>query len=357
MTSSQGPRPPNDAGDIAARITSARGPLAIAELVRDEAGAAIDYRLLAVNGLYEQQTGKDAGALVGRLGSELFGPSGRLAEYARVAETLFPYRFDGFHPGLGRATRFTVVAAGADRIAFALEDVSEQVRMERALRESEERVRAIFEHAAIGIAMVDSPTGRFVRVNARYAEIAGRAVDEMLRCRWQDLTAPDKLAEDTAALADVLEGRTASYTKEKQYVHKDGSAVCVNLTVSRTWAAGEPPTFHVAVVEDITARKVAERALRDSEDRYRTLIENIDGVVFATDADGTVVFASGGVARYGWTPDDVIGRPLDPLIHPDDLAALKTNREARLAGAAPAPYDFRLVAADGHVHHVRSTAG
>ncbi len=234
------------------------------------------------------------------------------------------------------------------------QDITERKLAEEAQRESEERFRAVFEHAAVGVAMVESRSGRFVRINARYAEIVGRTPDEMVGRSWREFTVAEDLPADDASLAELVEGSIPRYRKEKRYRHKDGRVVWVDLTVSRTWQEGQAPTFHVTVVEDISARKEAELRQRESEDRYRTLVENIDGVVFSTDIAGIVTFASSTVARYGWTPEDVVGKPLDPLIHPEDLPRLKDSRAERMAGAPPGPFDFRLVDAAGHVHHVRS---
>jgi len=263
--------------------------------------------------------------------------------------------------GQGAATRWLSVRASVRFVGgrpvsgmATSQDITERKLAEEALRESEERFRAMFEHAAVGVAMVESRTGRFVRVNARYAEIVGRTPDEMVGRSWRDITVAEDLAADDASLAELVDGAVPRYRKEKRYRHKDGHAVWVDLTVSRTWQEGQAPTFHVTVVEDITARKQAELGQRESEDRYRTLVENIDGVVFSTDVGGLVTFASRTVTRYGWTPEALVGKPLDPLIHPEDLPRLKQSRAERMAGAPPGPFDFRLVDAAGHVHHVRS---
>ncbi len=102
--------------------------------------------------------------------------------------------------------------------------------------------------------------------------------------------------------------------------------------------------------------EAGDLALRESEARYRTLVENIDGVVFSTDIEGNLLFVSSGVARYGLDPGVLRGLPLARFIHPDDLAALMLARAERIAGAPPEAVDFRLLDASGQPHYVRSLA-
>jgi PAS domain S-box-containing protein len=130
------------------------------------------------------------------------------------------------------------------------------------LAASESRFRAFFEQAAVGVAEIDSATGLFLRVNPFYAEIVGRPLEEMLALDFQGLTHPEDLPADLAQMERLRKGEIREFTLEKRYVRTDGSIVWVSLTVSPMWAAGERPTTHLAVVQDVTARKRAEEEIR-----------------------------------------------------------------------------------------------
>src|SRR5215216_2618066 len=136
-------------------------------------------------------------------------------------------------------------------------DITERRRIEDVLRESEERFRATFEHAAIGAAQVGID-GRWLRVNRRLGEIVGYEPEELLQTTFQDITHPDDLEEDLAQMRLLLEGELQTYTMEKRYLRKGGPEVWVNLTVSLVRDASGKPAYFIAVVEDISERKKAE---------------------------------------------------------------------------------------------------
>jgi len=191
----------------------------------------------------------------------------------------------------------------------ALQDITRSKRVEEALRESEERFRAIFEQAAVGMAQVDVHTGLFLRVNDKLCEILGYAREEMLARGWQDLTHPDDLAQDRDSYQRMLASHR-SYSKQKRFVRKDGLPVWVNVTVAPMWPAGAEPTSHVSVVEDITGSKRAEEALRESEERFRVAFQTSpDSININRLDDGAFIAANEGFSRMtGWSEAEVLGR-------------------------------------------------
>ncbi|MGH3145048.1 MAG: PAS domain S-box protein [Rubrobacter sp.] len=136
-------------------------------------------------------------------------------------------------------------------------DITDRRRTEEILRESEERFRATFEHAAVGAAQVGID-GRWLRVNPRLCEIVGYSQEELLARTFQDITHPDDLDADLERVRRLLAGELRTYTTEKRYVKKEGSEVWVNLTVSLVRDAAGEPGYFIAVVEDISGRKKAE---------------------------------------------------------------------------------------------------
>jgi PAS domain S-box-containing protein len=148
------------------------------------------------------------------------------------------------HDEEGRLTNFVGVQ----------NDITERRRIEDVLRESEERFRATFEHAAIGAAQVGID-GRWLRVNQRLGEIVGYEPEELLQTTFQEITHPDDLEGDLAQLRRLLADELRTYTMEKRYLRRDGSIVWVNLTVSLVRDASGEPAYFIAAVEDISERK------------------------------------------------------------------------------------------------------
>lgn len=160
-------------------------------------------------------------------------------------------------------------------IASMVMDLVERKQAEAELLASEKRFRSMFEQAAVGVALVDPRTGRFVRINAKYCAIVGYSPDEMLGKEIRELTHPDDVRADWDYIARMLHGELRTYTREKRYIRRDGSIVWVNLTVSPQWAEGEEPSLNIAVVEDITPRKAAESALRSYARRLTEMDEDL----------------------------------------------------------------------------------
>ncbi|CAK0748816.1 diguanylate cyclase [Gammaproteobacteria bacterium] len=124
---------------------------------------------------------------------------------------------------------------------------------EQIRHEAEERFRAIFEQAAVGVAVVDCQDGRFLQVNRRYGEIVGRTEAEMLATTFMAITHPEDLAGDQDNL-ETLRTRTVDrYSREKRYLDKNGAIIWVNLTVSPLLLTDR--RLAIAVVEDITPLK------------------------------------------------------------------------------------------------------
>ncbi len=133
-----------------------------------------------------------------------------------------------------------------------------------ALQASEERFRATFNQAAVGIAHV-APDGRWLMVNQRFCAIVGYTEAELLTRNFQDITHPDDLDIDLQYIDQLLRGARNTYSLEKRYLRRNGSTVWVNLTVSLVRDALNDPDYFIAVVEDISERKALETQLLQAQ--------------------------------------------------------------------------------------------
>src|SRR5712675_3255 len=136
-------------------------------------------------------------------------------------------------------------------------------------RNSEARFRATFDNAAVGIAHV-APDGRWLRVNEPLCRILGYPADELLTKSFRDVTYPDDLAADLAKFELMREGKIGSYEVEKRDLRKDGAIIWCRKTVGSVRKGDGSIDYFVSVIEDISARKQAEKQLRENEERFRS---------------------------------------------------------------------------------------
>jgi len=137
-------------------------------------------------------------------------------------------------------------------------DITERKRADDALRASEQRFKALFDQAAVGVAQADARTGRYLQVNRRYCEITGRSQEELAELTAVAITHPEYIDRDKEMVRQMIAGDLREFTVEKRYLRKDGSDVWVQVTVSSMWAPGDPPDYFIAVAQDVTGKKLLQ---------------------------------------------------------------------------------------------------
>jgi PAS domain S-box-containing protein len=201
-------------------------------------------------------------------------------------------------------------------------DVTERVQFEAALRASEERWRAIFDSAAVGIAAGDLRGGLF-NVNPTFQRMLGYTEEELRNLRDFEFTHDDDRAETRRLFARVVSGQQASYRLEKRYRRKDSAIVWADVSASIVPATESAPAFLAVMAIDITERKRAEQALQESEERFRTLVQFSFDVYWESDAQHRFIrqeFAEG--VTDAPVPGSEIGKTRweVPYVEPDEEA-------------------------------------
>ncbi|MCX6850352.1 MAG: PAS domain S-box protein [Verrucomicrobia bacterium] len=238
----------------------------------------------------------------------------------------------------------------AVRMTGTISDIADRKLAEQALLASEQRFRAVFEQAAVGVAEMDTTTGRFLSVNQRICEINQRSGDEMLKLTFKDVTLPEDLPKSLQRMEELKAGRIRSYNLEKRNVLPDGTLKWVNLTVAPMWLPGEPPMRHVAVVEDITERKRVELDYRRELAYNQALVGHTSAFIVVLDLAGRFVHANASFSdTMGYNKKQVIGKtPWEIGLMDAAETALSKERFARLLrGEKNPPTDSRLRTKDG----------
>ncbi len=195
-------------------------------------------------------------------------------------------------------------------------DMTERKRLEEALRENEIQFRTVFEFSAVGQAQIDAVTGRMVRVNRKFCEIAGYGEKELLGMAPEELTHPEDRAGDADGFTRLLRGEMTEYTTEKRYIRKDQQVIWVRVAAKLIRGSRGEALRTIDVVEDITERKQAEEA----QDRLASIVTSSPDAILSCSPDGRIVTWNRAAQQlFGWSLAEVVGQSAKILIPPDRL--------------------------------------
>lgn len=224
--------------------------------------------------------------------------------------------------------------------------------VEIALSESEERFQAIFAQASVGIAQIGL-NGEWLLVNGRFCQMLGYTEAELRRKTLHDITHLEDIEESQTGRRQLLAGDISSHTMEKRYLCRDGTVVWGRLYRSLVRGHDGEPKYFIAVVEDITEKINAERALRESERRL-ALAQNAAHLgVWDQDLRFDEIVTSGEYYKlYGLPPGHP---PLTyqawlSLIHPEDRERVWRLMQDTLKRTRVWDAEFRVVWPDGSIH-------
>jgi PAS domain S-box-containing protein len=153
-------------------------------------------------------------------------------------------------------------------------DITASRKAEEELRLSEERHRAIYDQAYVGIARI-AKMGRFLLVNQRLSEMIGYAPDELYKKTFYELVLESEVESSLQSWDDLLSGKITNFSKEQTYVRNDGRHINANVTVSLVRDANDAPNYFVAVFEDITERRENDKRLQDSLREKEVLLKEV----------------------------------------------------------------------------------
>jgi PAS domain S-box-containing protein len=238
----------------------------------------------------------------------------------------------------------TLTGDPRDGIVINTRDVTARRRAEEALRESEERYRALIENAHDIIVILDPATGRMLYQSPSMERILGYTPEEMEGRDSLQLIHPDDRERVMATIAATAAAPGTTGHAEYRYRHRDGGWRLVE-TFGRTLSPASAEQGMVLNTRDVTERREVEDALRRSEGHFRRLIDNAQDNIVIVDQAGTMTYQSPSALRItGYAPEELVGKSAFDFIHPDDVEA--TARELAGAFANPgytghAEYRFR----------------
>jgi PAS domain S-box-containing protein len=204
-----------------------------------------------------------------------------------------------------------------DETMVMLQDVSDLAvlrRSQEALKASEERFRSIFENAGAGMATV-TPDGRFLQVNRALCEFLGYDEAALTSMKVLDVTHELDALVTESRMEETKEPGAPRLVLEKRYVRKDGRTVWGRVAASWVFDADSRPVYAIAMVEDITQRREAEEALRESEARKGAILDTALDCIITTDSAGKIIeFNPAAQSAFGLSRDEALGRDIINLM-------------------------------------------
>jgi len=228
-------------------------------------------------------------------------------------------------------------------------DITERKKAGSALRESETRFRTVFEGTGLGIALVDF-NAKTLSINPAFERMLGYNLEEFRQLEGSlKYLHPDDAMVDAKLYLEMVKGKREHYTVDKRYIRKDGGVIWGRQNLSVVRDASGKPKYFIAMIEDITARKKMEEALRQSEERNRELFENANDIIYTHDLAGNfTAINKSGERVTGYTREEVIGMNIARILTPASMERARQMIARKLSDGGQTRYELEIITKDEH---------
>jgi PAS domain S-box-containing protein len=204
-----------------------------------------------------------------------------------------------------------------------------------AVAASEKLLSSVFDSAPVGITVV-GVDGRWLRVNRECCRMLGYEPQDLIGASLSDFSHPDEVPEDRRRLAGMVAGDLDSQTREKRYLHKDGSVVWVYIRAETIRNETGQPLYVVAHLQDITERRTAQAQRRESDRRLHAIIDNSPAIVTVKGKDHRYQLVNREFQEWCGLPDDrIVGRNAEEMASGPVFAGERVKDQLVLDGHGP----------------------
>src|SRR5215467_2099131 len=246
-------------------------------------------------------------------------------------------------------------SGGRPVVVGAARDVTERIHNQRVLRASEGRFATAFYASPVAMAITTLAEGRYVDLNEAFERQMGYARSEVIGKTSLELNVWPTAAH-RAAMTDALQRHKTVRHQNAEFRTKSGRVITTLYSAGLVTLDGRPCVL--AAILDVTAQKQAEDALRESEAKFRLLVETTRFAIFIYDSDGTYLYFNPIVEAFtGYSADELRAIKVWDLIHPDLRDFVRSRAQARLRGeTVPSRFEIKIIAKGGEVRWLDVTA-
>lgn len=246
---------------------------------------------------------------------------------------------------------------GVDKALVSVsQDITDRKKAEDALRDSEERYRMLVESANDMIFTLDPETRKISSINSYGLENLKYIEEEIVgKMSIRDLVHPDDLEEAARSFSERIGENLRHPNFAFRLRRADGSYIDAEVNGALVRDSEGKPETYIGIVRDVTERKRAEEALKESEERYRTLVENSLTGVYVRHEDRFLFLNDRVVEILKFSREELLGMSLFEVVHPDDRERAREQAARRDAGGGSAkPIQYRTITKDGDVHWIET---
>jgi len=338
----------------------------------------LDGRVTLWNKAMERMTGRKARDMMGKGNHEyaipfygkrrpgiielLLKPEKRFERtYSNFRRTREGITAEIFFPGLrGRETYLWLIArplySPKGRVVGAIEglrDITEHKKAQAALKASEEKYHSLVDHSLQGIVIAYGPAPRLVYANPAIARMVGYTTRELTGLSPLQLVGLIH-PEDRKKFFELFDARLAGKRVNPHHtvrvIRKGGRTIWLDITSNLISYEGK--TALQGTFIDVTEQKMAEDALGESEETFRSVIEASHDLIMLTQVDGIVTYLSPACRQViGWKPESLVGTRPD-IVHPEDAARVRAGIGQAQLGKSGVDMQYRIITQDGRIRWV-----
>jgi len=307
--------------------------------------------VLAINEIGAQRMGKSKDGIIGANAYDFFPPDvakNRVEKLKRVLASGKPLCFADEHSGRHYYNSLYPVfdADGiVDKVAIFAQDLTMQHQNELALRDSEEKYRKLFENESDAVMVFDAETRQFEDANRSTLNLFQYSKEEFLALKVEEISA-EKEKTKMNVQKIINEEPYPKQEPLRYFLKKDGTIFPGEVSAAIFISNGRKKI--IGAVRDITERIRAEEALRESEERYRHLVDCARDIIYTVSSDATILSMNPAIENMtGWSPSECTDKHLASFVHPDDFPLAMEMGQRALQGDKPPIHEVRLHSKSG----------